>query len=380
MWFSAKLVGRMEGKAMKFSWVGCSTRPERCCWCQTPRLTWSGSSIGPRGRELFPGSVPDEVIFTFTGKVSRAWKSRWQTHPGPVSIPKSVWSTGRQMRGGVVHSRGANSPWCLSAEPRQNLLESTYVVLVLEFICSIDKSEIPITAKRFNFATNKSLICICVPPQRSITADLFKRDAKTSDKTLLCHRLMTVVNLISLGWNKILISYNDSPRPPLYPDTLHFLCVCVFFNTPSPLVTVYRDFRANFYRSGFSLREHLSTWAQVESQGWKPPGGSATVAPLILKLCLVWEVMLVSSALLTWASAFLPLKALMRQRLTYTSLCQALLHQLISFCLLFSVCQVDVLLWAPPACDPGIKPKTSSWRMLQLPKRIVKTIVCAHSC
>lgn len=85
-------------------------------------------------------------------------------------------------------------------------------------------NQIVITPKRFHLATNKSLICICVPPRRTITADLFKRDAKTSDKTLLCRGLMTVVNLISLGWNKILILCNDSPKTPLYPDRL---CVCV---------------------------------------------------------------------------------------------------------------------------------------------------------
>lgn len=79
------------------------------------------------------------------------------------------------------------------------------------------------------------MIRISVPQHCSTTADLFKRDAKTSDKTLLCHRLVTVVNLISLAWNKILISYNDSPRAPLYPDRLRFfvvvfffVCVCVF--------------------------------------------------------------------------------------------------------------------------------------------------------
>lgn len=37
---------------------------------------------------------------------------------------------------------------------------------------------------------------------------------------------MTVVNLISLGLNKILISYNDSPRTPVYPDRLCFLGFC----------------------------------------------------------------------------------------------------------------------------------------------------------
>lgn len=60
-------------------------------------------------------------------------------------------------------------------------------------------------------------------------------------------------------------------------------------------------------------------------------------------------------------------------RLTYTSSCQVVLHQLISFCLMFRVCQVDVLLWAPPACDPGVKAKSSSWRMLRLPRRILRT-------